>query len=117
MIITDFHFIGVSTRPKEADSPLVIYADTVLTLPISFQSLQPVAGKYPQILKTFCRIYVAQFSESYGLNILWDFWVFPVEELFSFLLSESLYHECSVWRYGLQVKKLLHKIIMLSRQK
>ena len=35
---------------------------------------------------------MAQFSESYGLNILVDLRVFPVEELFSFLACETFNH-------------------------
>jgi len=51
MIINDLNVEGVPILPGEAYSPLVIDADAVLPGAVAFQRLQPVAGRYPQILQ------------------------------------------------------------------
>jgi hypothetical protein len=42
MIIDDLDFVGITTLPNEANSPLLVDANTVLTLSVAAQSFQVV---------------------------------------------------------------------------
>jgi hypothetical protein len=44
MVIGDLDFKGVPFIPSEADTPLIMYPDAVLTCPITFQRFQSVAS-------------------------------------------------------------------------
>jgi hypothetical protein len=35
MMVYDLNFIGITILPNETNSPLIIYANTVLALPVS----------------------------------------------------------------------------------
>jgi hypothetical protein len=47
--VDDFHVVGVSFPPDEADSELIVDSDTVLAFPISFQRLAVIAGEDRQV--------------------------------------------------------------------
>jgi len=49
VIVNDFHFGRPFSSPDKADTPLVIDANAVLTLAITLQGFEPVAGRYAQI--------------------------------------------------------------------
>ena len=50
MIIGAADFFTVAIREFEDDSILLVHADTVIASEISFQLLQSIGGRYPQIL-------------------------------------------------------------------
>lgn len=52
MVIHYFHVFGSRIGPAEADSPLVVYANAVLSCAVAFEHFQAVAGRYAQILQT-----------------------------------------------------------------
>ena len=52
MVVHHFDFVSVARLPDEADPPLVIDTDTVLTSPLPLKSLQPVARRQSQILQS-----------------------------------------------------------------
>lgn len=45
MVVDDFNLFGISSGPNEADAPLVIDADAVLTLTVAREGFEPVAGR------------------------------------------------------------------------
>jgi hypothetical protein len=49
MVVDDLDVEGISGTPAEADPPLLIHADAVLPLTITFELLQPVSGRNAQI--------------------------------------------------------------------
>jgi hypothetical protein len=49
------HFVSVAALPPKNDSPLIIDANRMKTLPITFEGFQPVAGRFTQILE-LCRV-------------------------------------------------------------
>jgi hypothetical protein len=53
MIIRDFHAVGIAVLPHEADPPLIVDADAILTFAITLQLLQSIPGWYPQVLQRF----------------------------------------------------------------
>jgi hypothetical protein len=50
VVVPDFDFVGIAPLPAKTDSILFIDADTVLTAPISLETLQSIArwdnGRY-----------------------------------------------------------------------
>jgi hypothetical protein len=53
MVIGDLDIEGVAIDPPEADSPLVVYMDAILTCPITLQRFQSIPERNPQI----CQVY------------------------------------------------------------
>jgi hypothetical protein len=49
MIIHDLDIVRITLSPGKADPPLVIDTNTVLSPPITFQCLQPISRRDPQI--------------------------------------------------------------------
>jgi hypothetical protein len=52
MIIHDFDVFGACFRPPEAQTELIVYTDAVLAGPVSFKTLQSIAGWYAQVLQS-----------------------------------------------------------------
>jgi hypothetical protein len=48
MIVHDFYIMRIAGTPSEANAPLVIDPDAVLTGPVAFQGLKPIARRYAQ---------------------------------------------------------------------
>jgi hypothetical protein len=48
MVVYDRNVVSVSPLPSEANPPLVIDPDTVLSLAITFKGFKSVAGRYLQ---------------------------------------------------------------------
>jgi len=70
VIINDFHFSINSVIPKEADSPLIINPDAILTFPVSNQLFQSVLRRNPQIIDILRSMNQAKFSQSDSLNTI-----------------------------------------------
>ena len=51
MIVYDLNLVRFALDPGEANAVLVVDANTVLTFPFALESLQLVAGWYPQLLQ------------------------------------------------------------------
>jgi hypothetical protein len=62
MVIFHFDFVGVSPAPAEADSPLVIHADTALTTTITCKFFQSISRRDTQLAKRFGGIQDQQLS-------------------------------------------------------
>src|SRR3546814_17992820 len=51
VVIDDLHVVRIAAAPAEADTPLVVDPDAVLSLAIAFEQLQPVCGRNPQVIE------------------------------------------------------------------
>ena len=51
MVVDKLHLVGIAVSPDKAQSPLVVDADAVLALPVAYQRLQSIAGRYPKIVQ------------------------------------------------------------------
>jgi hypothetical protein len=49
VVVHDLDVVGVAGLPAEADAPLVVDADRVLTLPVALEPFESVAGGDPQV--------------------------------------------------------------------
>jgi len=52
VVVNDLNPFWTSVAPPEADTPLIIDSDTVLSCSITAQMLEPVARRNPKILET-----------------------------------------------------------------
>src|ERR1022692_693729 len=62
MIVHYLNFNRVAFNPAEADPPLVVDPNTVLTSPITGQCLQPISGNHSQIGNGCRRLNVIELS-------------------------------------------------------
>lgn len=51
MVVNDFYVLRARRGPAETDAVLIVDSNTVLTLSIPLQSLQPIAGRDLKVSK------------------------------------------------------------------
>src|ERR1017187_6608940 len=69
MIIHDFNVVRVFAVPAEANAPLVVDADAVLSRAIAFQGFQAVAGRQGQITQFAGAIKLRELPQGHALNL------------------------------------------------
>jgi hypothetical protein len=69
VVIHDLDIVGVVAPPTEADAPLVVDPDAVLALLIAAQSLKPVTGRYPQIVKALRSVQHPELPQGHPLHL------------------------------------------------
>ena len=69
MVVGDLDVLRLFIFPVETDAPLVIDADAVLTLPISFQLLKLIAGRREQVAEILGIVQVDQFASRDPLHV------------------------------------------------
>ena len=109
MIVHDLDIVRVSARPTEAEPPLVIDPDAVLTCAISQQFFEPIRRWHHQISKRGCCIQNPEFPKSGALQIGRE----PrdplaLEQLFRVLAPEAADHSdnSNAPRYHRQDRKM-----------
>jgi hypothetical protein len=68
VIVNDLDVVRIPVLPAEADPPLIIDADAVLTSPIPFELLEAVPGRHPKIGELFGRVDRDQLPEHRALE-------------------------------------------------
>src|SRR5205823_12633221 len=53
VVVDDFHFVRIIVLPSEANPPLIVDADRMLSLAFALQRFQSVAGRQAQIVEPF----------------------------------------------------------------
>lgn len=69
MIVHDLNVMGVSIIPNKANTPLVVYLDTVLPLPIPSEWLRVIPRRRCQIAQLCGSINLAQLSQCDALYL------------------------------------------------
>ncbi len=62
MVISYCYAFSTLLRPSEAESILVVDADTMLTRSVAFQSLKPIAWRKAKVCQFFNQIQLLQLS-------------------------------------------------------
>ena len=70
MIVNDFYVVRAIFAPFEADSPLPVDPNAILSLAVSAQGLQAIAWKAGQILQASCAIQSLEAAFRLGDNPL-----------------------------------------------
>ncbi len=96
MVVNDLNIECASIFPTEADPPSLVDPNTVLTLPVSFQSFQMIAGRDPQVLEEARPMKVEKFSPCGPLHSLKAHHRLIVKQSLSRLVSEGLDHNISI---------------------
>jgi len=91
VIVDDLYVCGSFWCPDEADAPLLIDADTVLSLPVVFQRFKSIAGRYFQIVKNCRPIQLCELTEGRTLDIYPALHALAIEEGLSVFALEVLY--------------------------
>ena len=92
MVIDDFDLGRIAVLPAETDSPLIIDANTILTMPISRESFQSISRWDPQIGKCIRRIQDQKLSQSDALNSTESLGISALKDLFSLPAAKSSDH-------------------------
>ncbi len=73
MVVDDLDIIRLTTRPTEANPPLVIYPNAVLPRSLSFQALQSIPRRDSQVFNSLRRVQKQKLPKCLTLNILAPF--------------------------------------------
>ena len=69
MVINDLDIPTISVAPYEADSPLIVDANAVLSPSVTAKRFQAISGRYAQIGKLLSRIDYEKLFASSSLNL------------------------------------------------
>jgi hypothetical protein len=70
VVVDNLDLPRLVVAPDKTDPPLVVDADAVLTLPVTVQRFQAIAGRHPQIVQQCGRIDRQQLGASPPLDLL-----------------------------------------------
>jgi hypothetical protein len=70
MIIGNFNLVDAIVRPLETDTPLIVDANAVLTLPVAAQRFKLVGGRDAEIINRDGMVQHDKFSFRKALDIL-----------------------------------------------
>jgi hypothetical protein len=105
MVIHDLHVVGVALAPYEADAPLVVDSDAVLTLPVAFQRLQLVSGEGRKRPEVRLRVQHVQLAKSRALDGLESPHSLPAKQPLGVGATEGPDHRRRVYRVTLNVNQ------------
>lgn len=69
MVVNDLNIVGIAIPPAEADPPLIVHTDTVLTHSASAESFQPIPRRHAKVVKHSGRIQHPELPERDPLNV------------------------------------------------
>src|ERR1700686_3534282 len=68
MIVRDLHGLRAVRRPAEADAPLPVDTNGILSAAIASQCFQPIARRGAQIIKPGCCVHHVQLAQGHVLD-------------------------------------------------
>ena len=112
MVVRDFDFVRIAVAPDETDTPLIVYANTMLAFAIGTQGLQVISRRRSQIAKPDDCIQLPEFPKRDPLDASKPLDRFPVVELFRLPRPKRLNHLISLYCYPLHVNQYESKQIV-----
>jgi hypothetical protein len=98
VIIDDLYLVSVALSPLETDAPLIVDSDAVLTLTVTVQFLQAIAGRDTQVLQRLRVVQHYELATGGVLDTLKAWTALAVEERFRVFAPERLYHKWNLLR-------------------
>jgi hypothetical protein len=98
VIVDNLDIVRVSVLPPKADAPLVVDANAVLTLSVTAQRFEPIAGRDAQVLKRACSMQVQELSPCLPLDRAKPGDEFIVKEPGRVAVIKRSYHPRSILR-------------------
>lgn len=93
MMVNNFNVMRVPALPTETNSPLPVYPDTMLAIPLTPQHLKMIAWRHAQIIEAGGGIQHQQFPAGNLLYIVRKpFRDTPAKQQFGFPAPERTYH-------------------------
>jgi hypothetical protein len=92
MIIYDLDIEGIAVIPNETDSPLIVYANTPLSLPVTGKFLQHISRRSAQVVEPTGHVQHLQFTFGNSPKCLEPLGRFSVIEGFGVFALERLDH-------------------------
>jgi hypothetical protein len=113
MVVDDFHVVGFTLPPHEADAILIIDPDAVLALALAVQRLQPVSGRHPQIIQRHRGMQQEELLECPHFQIGGNPSASPrLPKLLRIRIPEARYHAGILPRYSSSVKHYYFKALI-----
>ncbi len=72
MIADELDLVGVAVRPLQHDSPLIVHANAVKSLPVSPQRFEPISWRRSEIAKLMSGVDQVELPDCCGHNVGWD---------------------------------------------
>jgi len=93
VVVDDLNVKRVAVLPAEANPPLIVDTDTVLTRSVTLELFQPIAGRNPQVVQCLGRVDQAEFAEHGPVELGWEAAdCLAAKEPFRVAIAESLDH-------------------------
>jgi len=93
VVIRYLNIMRIPVTPSEANAPLIVNANAVLTGPISLELLESIPGRDPQVRQSLGSIQYQQLPESAPMKTRWQSAnTLALEEPFGVTIPEALYH-------------------------
>jgi hypothetical protein len=93
VVVADFDIFCILTDPAEAETPLVIDADAVLSGAIASQGFEAVTWRNPQMIETRGGVQLVELHLGGGLDIAREFFgADEIEDLLGFGIGEAPDH-------------------------
>lgn len=80
VIVTDLYVICVAIDKSEANTPLIVDRNSVLTFPVAFECVKSIAVWNLQIIKPTCQMYVFKLTRGSLGHIRWKALCFPSDK-------------------------------------
>lgn len=96
MIVADLDLVGVAANEPKADTPLIVHGDGVLTLPVTLERREAIAGWHFQVVQVRRQVDVFQFSCGSPGNIGGKARRLPRREQFPSALVRKCLDHCSI---------------------
>src|ERR1035441_265210 len=98
VIIDDLNALRRAVAPEEAESPLIVDPDTILTLPVTTKRLKPVSRNCRHILQFLGVVQHPKFPPRHRSNVAESAALLALKKLLGLLAAEGSYHTGSVSR-------------------
>ena len=106
MIVGDFDVQGIAVSPAEADPPLIVDPDAVLTPPIPGQLFKAISGRNSQIGQSIGGVKHEELLQSRAVDVLRELSrAFTLEDPFGLWVFEAPNHTIIIMRRVNNVKR------------
>jgi hypothetical protein len=105
MVVNDFDFVRMSSAPYEADAPLIVDTNAVLSLSIPFQALEAVSWQRGQRSDLRSGIEDVQFAKRRAFDCLEPACTLPVREALGIRAAEGPDHHTKTYCFPFHVEQ------------
>jgi hypothetical protein len=105
MVVNNLDLVGLARTPNKANAPLIVDADAVLPVSISFQTLNAVRGQSRKSSEIHCGIEYVQFAKGRALDRLEAANTVPAEKALGIRAAEGSDHLSRLYWFPFHVNQ------------